>query len=506
MSRAGVEILSPGPAYTPAGIAALLRRQGRRAGGDSGYAGRPVTELITDGHDFIKLRTEYSLPERDARRFIEQAIEREAAVGVHPHTKCWFLVHVDESETPVIGNITPHLQPLDGVGAGDDGLSADRFLELLCAVVDMYLHVTREHGLVLDLGLSNFALDAGEQVFYLDDQFYPRDELSALPEFLAALLRSQAWLDTRLAGLLGAHVRSAVLADGQDAHAVTVIAEEVRSAFVAQQAHEARAALVGALQGEDGFSWQPHSTSPVMALFADIHSNAPALQSALDYLAGRDIDHCLVLGDVVGYGPHPQACIDLLRAQDNFSFIRGNHDHAVATGHMVAGSTSLAGWTINWTVAQLDEEVRRWLGTLPPYLQQDDWLAVHGSPRDRTFFNAYVYQMTYSENLDELASRRLRLCFHGHTHIQKIYYREKGTDGETQQANGALGRATQALICPGSIGQPRGGEAGAEFAILNMETLEIEFHRLSYDLDTTVRDMQRARFPEALATRLRLGQ
>ena len=500
-----VEILVADAAgrYTPARIAAVLGEGGQRAGGDSGYAGRPVTELLTDGEDFIKLRTEYRLPERDARLFIDGAAQREAAVGVHSPDRCWFLIHGDEGETPLIGNIMPRLQALDRL-AGE--MAGDCLVEHLCTVVAMYLRVAREHELGLDLSLSNFALEEDGTLRYLDDQFYPVAELAALPEFLAALLRTQPWLDARLAGLLGRGVREALLAREDDRHVITVVAETLRGAFVAEALREARTAMVEALLGDEGFSWQPRATAPVMALLADVHANAPALETSLDYLAGRGIAHGLVLGDVVGYGPHPAQCIEMLRAQDAFSFIRGNHDHAVATGHLVAGSTSLAGWTINWTMAILDAAARRWLAGLPPYLHQDDWLAVHGSPRDRSFFNAYVYQMTFSENLDELAARGLRLCFHGHTHIQKIYYRARGVDGETTRVDGVLGSAAQALICPGSIGQPRGGEAGAELAILNLETLEMEFHRLAYDLDTTVRDMQRAGFPEALAVRLRQGQ
>ena len=158
------------------------------------------------------------------------------------------------------------------------------------------------------------------------------------------------------------------------------------------------------------------------------------------------------------------------------------------------------------TVARLDEPDRYWLGELPVYLRDDDWLAVHGAPQDKTFFNGYVYRLTYEENLDNIASRSIRVCFHGHTHIQGVYCRTGRQDQHCSDRRLSLDGIDYALVCPGAVGQPRGGRSGAEFAIYDPDLNEVEFFSIDYDLEETVRDLNRLQFPPQLATRLERGK
>ena len=139
-----------------------------------------------------------------------------------------------------------------------------------------------------------------------------------------------------------------------------------------------------------------------LALLADIHANLPALQAVLDVMDQQGIGQALVLGDIVGYGPHPSEVIDVVR-QRGFATLKGNHDYAVAENQFKKGFSSYAKVAAEWTRTRLDAEELDWLDSLPLYLSQDDWLAVHGAPQDPTYIFGYVYHMTYESNLDHLA-------------------------------------------------------------------------------------------------------
>lgn len=469
------------------------------------YTGRPVTEMVRTEIGLIKFRTEYKLADLEARRFIMHAIEQERRLGVYHPDKTWFLV-TSQDETKInIANIAPLLKPLHQYQTLLSEFSIDEFLQFIEKAIRLYVETASQHELALDLSLSNFGIDKNHKVYYLDDDVYRWNQFIDLPEFLAGLIRSLEFLDDTHLTRLGEGVRAIILDNFNDKHWLTVVAEGMRNLFIPNERESLREAIIKSLYSTDSFSYEPKETAKLIALIADIHANAPALETALDYIASRNINDVIVLGDIVGYGPHPKQCIDLLRHDTSFSIIRGNHDHAVATGKTVAGATSLAGWTLNWTIDNLDTLSKQWLAALPCYLQTEGWLAVHGSPRDKTFFNGYVYQMNYVENLDTLAERNIRFCFHGHTHIQKIYYRERGVDFESVADIADMSRMSQLLICPGSIGQPRGGNPGVELAIINLESEELEFVRLSYDMSGTIRDMGKYFFPKELSDRLEKG-
>ncbi len=507
-----IEMILP-PEFSPyddAFILSACRGQQMAAGHGEDFVGRPVTALIDTGDDVLKLRTEYQLSLPQARRFVEQAIEREQLLAVHHPHKTWFLWTPSENaDTAIIGNITPHLLALNKTEQLFLTHSPDTLLELIAQMMDRYLQIFEEQDLSLDLCLSNFAIDSNDQLYYLDDDVYPGSNLNILSDALGTLVRAQEWLSVSLVQRLGETLRESLGRHFTDQHWITVVAENLRGAFVSPLRQPVLDALIQALYGGQTFSYaapESQDSKGVLALIGDIHGNAPALECALDYLAGRGIASGVMLGDVVGYGPHPQQCVAILRSLQGWSMVRGNHDHAVACGELRGGITSLARWSLKWTIDQLNEEERQWLADLPVYQQGDQWLAVHGAPVDKTFFNGYVYQMSYTENLDELADRQIPLCFHGHTHIQKTWLRGQGGDAGDSGMRQQLADAAHVLISPGSIGQPRGGYPGVELAIIDLATRELEYHRLSYEIESTLTDMAKLKFPPEMADRLRRGQ
>ncbi|MBL1260611.1 MAG: metallophosphoesterase [Thiotrichaceae bacterium] len=244
-------------------------------------------------------------------------------------------------------------------------------------------------------------------------------------------------------------------------------------------------------------------TDDLMAVITDIHSNESALVAVLAELDNLGVKNGIVLGDIVGYGPHPDACIQLL-IESGFSVIKGNHDNAVATGNSSRGLFHLARWLVDWSRERLSQQHKEWLEQLPPYIRQDNWLALHGAPVDKTFFNAYVYKMTYEDNLNNLEKRNIPICFHGHSHLSTVYYREGSGDKLSNESSLTLNHQAS-LVCSGSVGKTRSQVPQAEFSVFNRKTLDIKFYKIFYKMAKTLDDMERFNFPEKLIERFLSG-
>ena len=131
---------------------------------------------------------------------------------------------------------------------------------------------------------------------------------------------------------------------------------------------------------------------------------------------------------------------------------------------------------------------------------------MHGAPMDPSYFYAYVYEMTYSKNLDVMATRGIDLCFHGHTHVQGVYYRKKGDiDGHNTEQDQLLNSHLQSLICPGAVGQPRNNKVGAQLAIYDQRKNHVRFLTIDYSMEKTLQDMKKNDFPGTLIDRLKGG-
>ena len=213
-------------------------------------------------------------------------------------------------------------------------------------------------------------------------------------------------------------------------------------------------------------------------LIADVHGNLPALEAVLDELPKAKTLH---LGDVVGYNPYPREVIELLQER-RIASVMGNHDNAVLTGD-VSWFNPVAARAILWTREHLSEEELAYLASLPLEIK-NEVCAVHGSPRRR--LEEYVFPDYPDEVLSgflKLAGRRILAM--GHTHVP--FWRRVGD---------AL------VVNPGSVGQPRDGDARASFASIDLSTLEVEIVRVEYDISRVAREILRAGLPAVLAQRL----
>jgi predicted phosphodiesterase len=243
-------------------------------------------------------------------------------------------------------------------------------------------------------------------------------------------------------------------------------------------------------------------------ILSDLHANKTALEAALDAAAGR-WEMAVCLGDVVGYGPDPSFVASKIR-QLSAHTIRGNHDKAVAGLMTTDDFNPVAKAAVDWTRAQLSAENLQWLASLPQGpLTADGIVLVHGAFQDE---DEYVF--TPAQALEGLLDSTADVTFFGHTHHQGGFaYRDSNLEvlqihPRPTESFAALriepGR--RYLLNPGSIGQPRDGDARAAFAIADLEHRTVEFWRVPYDVMAVQKRMRAAHLPEPLIQRLVVGR
>lgn len=497
--------------YSADEIASLLQENHTDLVYGASFMGRPGTRLYAGTDDIVKIREELETNQKQARRFIEQRLEQERTIKVHHPHKTWFLLQNPDGKFKV-GNICPRLIPLHKLSTErPDTGTEEKFIHVKQIYQD-YLRIAAFHNLRLDEGLSNFGIDSQNRLYYLDDDIYSWDDFHSFAHLLGVLIRNNLWLDERWAKEFGRDLQANIAEFFQDSHKCIMVGNKLKDVFMP---NKSRASvldiIICQLQQHRAVNTRVTINQDYIAVLADIHANLPALEAVLEFMEGENLRYGIVLGDIVGYGPHPSECIDRLRTS-NLTVIKGNHDHAAVSGDCQRGMSSMARNCIERSIPLLSAEQIRWLDELPMELSSSGefanlWIAMHGAPIDPNFFYAYVYEMTYANNLDNLAKRQIRHCFHGHTHIQGIYARKKNTlDDFYKPEDRPLHAFSQTLICPGSVGQPRNGYPGAQFAVYNQRSDEIRFFNLPYAIEKTVADMQKLGFPEALSERLQSGR
>jgi predicted phosphodiesterase len=228
----------------------------------------------------------------------------------------------------------------------------------------------------------------------------------------------------------------------------------------------------------------------VKAIISDIHSNLEALQAVLADIEQQNITEVYCLGDVVGYGPNPRECVDLVMQCK--VVLLGNHDQGAMFDP--EGFNPPAERAIFWTRAQLESpgesrqvKERRWefLAERPRSHKEDGFLYVHGSARNP--LNEYVFpEDIYNQRkMERIFALVDKYCFQGHTHVPGIFTEtlQFHSPEEVDHVYRLDGRKT--LCNVGSVGQPRDGDWRACYILLDDET--IRYRRVEYDIDTTVK-------------------
>src|SRR5919197_361963 len=262
-------------------------------------------------------------------------------------------------------------------------------------------------------------------------------------------------------------------------------------------------------------------------VLSDIHSNLEALSACLG--VAPSYDKVANLGDIVGYGGSPNEVTDLSRKLGGL-LVRGNHDKA-CTGQMgIEDFNPVAAIAALWTMQALTPENMQWLKMIPrgpvflpfryPLDQEETWAGteadgvqlVHGSPLDE---DEYVIVMR--DDQEALLRTNYPLTFFGHTHVQGGFALENGRwemlrpiyqGAEKRQETWMLDLSSNAryMINPGSVGQPRDGDARAAFCVFDPDRYEVTFYRVPYNIAEAQQHILDARLPDRLATRSEEGR
>ncbi len=241
-----------------------------------------------------------------------------------------------------------------------------------------------------------------------------------------------------------------------------------------------------------------------VAVISDIHANRHAFEATLGAVADSDASELWCLGDLVGYGAEPDACVELAREHVAVC-LAGNHDLAV-TGELALDEFSKgARIAAQWTREVISAENLAFLATLRPTGDEESIGLFHASPRDP------IWEYVLADLLAELCLdvQRNRICMIGHSHVALSFVRPEGQpatgerrlDGEQLDLSGG-----EWLLNPGSVGQPRDGDPRASWLLLDLDVMRVSFHRIPYDVEGAAAAIRAARLPDSLAERLEYGQ
>lgn len=240
------------------------------------------------------------------------------------------------------------------------------------------------------------------------------------------------------------------------------------------------------------------------AVISDVHSNIEALSNFFEKAATLDIGAFVCLGDIVGYSPNPNECIDLLRKK-KARCIMGNHDSRAAGLQDESDFNLIAAEAIRWTRGVLTDENKEFLKNLPATLLVDNkFLAVHGWIKDTDEY--IISTEDVMSNFKILKEEyKTNLCFFGHTHVAIAYGETNGKTSLNTDAIIEVSKGSYYLINPGSIGQPRDRDPRSSFVVYDSKKSTVTYHRIEYDIQATADKIIAAGLSQRLAERLKLG-
>lgn len=248
-----------------------------------------------------------------------------------------------------------------------------------------------------------------------------------------------------------------------------------------------------------------------LGIISDVHGNRLALEAVLRSFDDAGIDRLVCLGDVVGYGPDPEACLDLVLERDPV-FVLGNHEEALLDPTVGYGFREVAREAIDWTRRRLRSvrpDLLERLASIPgmAYIGSAV-MCVHDSPIP----GGARYLVDENTALPAFRGVDVPVCLIGHTHLPSGFRWRDDLDGPRVDClrRGGLRTAridaTQRwIINPGSVGQPRDGDPRASFAILDLAAGEMSWERVAYDVGAAQQRAIASGLPARTAERLALG-
>lgn len=239
-------------------------------------------------------------------------------------------------------------------------------------------------------------------------------------------------------------------------------------------------------------------------IFSDIHGNLEALEVITELLNREQSFVPICLGDIVGYGPNPHECIEIVK-EHKIRCILGNHDCASIDKLDISYFNPYAKEAVLWTRSVLTDEDIAFLNSLPVQLAIGNMTLVHATPCDPQAWN-YLFTLVDAEN--NFKCFNTKLCFVGHSHSPMIIARKDSGSNCRVHTHPAIGIAKdeRLIVNVGSIGQPRDGNPDASYVIYDDSEGTVEIYRASYPFRKTQEKMKRHGLPDYLIDRLELGR
>jgi predicted phosphodiesterase len=241
-----------------------------------------------------------------------------------------------------------------------------------------------------------------------------------------------------------------------------------------------------------------------LAIVSDVHGNRQAFDAVLDAIDESGCEEMWCLGDLVGYGADPDACVAL--AQENAAIcLAGNHDLGVRGSLPLEEFSRGAALAASWTQQHIRPQTLAYLNRLEPTNVDEVVALYHASPRDPVW--EYVLSPLQAELCLDVQAHRVSLI--GHSHVALSFSRFPGSaaTGQTRADSEELDlEQGEWLVNPGSVGQPRDGDPRAAWLELDTGAWRAVYRRTEYDIAGAAAAIRAARLPDSLAERLLYGQ
>ena len=237
-------------------------------------------------------------------------------------------------------------------------------------------------------------------------------------------------------------------------------------------------------------------------ILSDIHANLTAFDAVLRQAEGQ-WDYVWCLGDVIGYGPDPNECLDRLRQLPHHCLL-GNHDWAAIHSEEIRHFNDDARASLLWTQAELREDNAEYLRQLPATLVVANFTLAHGSPREPI----WEYIMEPHAAASNFSHFQTNYCLVGHTHMPIIFECAAGAGALPQMGHAGQPRCLNGrrlILNPGSVGQPRDANPDAAYALLDTESERWQQKRAPYAVHEVQQRMRERQLPERLIQRLAYG-
>jgi predicted phosphodiesterase len=238
-------------------------------------------------------------------------------------------------------------------------------------------------------------------------------------------------------------------------------------------------------------------------IFSDVHSNLEALQAVLSDAKKRGVDAIICLGDIVGYGADPNACVETIASIPNSSACLGNHDAAVIDPNEREFLNPVAQAGVGYSADQLTSKNFAFLRSLPFIIENNsNFIASHSSPYKP---ENWTYILEPVEAMDAFHVMTHSVAFIGHTHFPVVHNSSGSVRPMLAGDRAKINPEHKYIINVGSVGQPRDADPRAAYLIFDDEKMVAEVFRVNYDIENATRKILDAGLPPMLADRIRRG-